>query len=67
MMDTETQITTLQARLFSVALGVGLLLLSQIYDAGSTTRSEPAQRSGINRSSMAEINFSDGAFNKTAR
>jgi hypothetical protein len=66
-MDTETQITTLRSRLFSVALGVGLLLLSQIYDAGSATRSEPVKRSGINIGSMADIHFGDGAFNKTAR
>ena len=63
-MDAEKQITTLRSRLFSVALGVGLLLLSQLYEAGSTSRPALAEKSGISGGWLAEIYLGDVVFNK---
>ena len=37
----DTEITTLRSRLFSVALGVGLLLASQLYGAEMIAKSTP--------------------------
>jgi hypothetical protein len=63
-MDTETRITTLQSRLFSVALGVGLLLASQLYDAGSTFKSARFSEAKIDISS-AQRNLPDAAIENT--
>ena len=63
-MDTETRITTLRSRLFSVALGVDLLLASQMYDAGSTFKSERLSETKIDISS-AQRNLSDVAIENT--
>lgn len=40
-MEAEKRITTLRARLFSVTLGVGLLLASQLYGAETMIKSQP--------------------------
>ena len=63
-MDTETRITTLRSRLFSVALGVALLLASQLYDAGSTLKSARLSATKIDISS-AQRNLPDAAIENT--
>ena len=43
-MDPMRQITSLRSRLFSVALGVGLLLANQLYGTETMTKSKSFER-----------------------
>ncbi|MGH7795320.1 MAG: hypothetical protein ACREQ2_10545 [Candidatus Binatia bacterium] len=48
-MDSMRRITSLRSRLFSVALGVALLLANQLYGTETTSKSKPFK--GLNANS----------------